>query len=426
MKDARPHAPEVLTATGLPDSHWQSVENRAVQPCSDVSFGASNRNGMAGAAHFLGMISRASCGVSAADPLIAFQRILVMTSHRRMLATTFLCLWALSWLPTATAQEVAPDQIRGNLFSACLVTDDVGWMVGELGHILRTENGGRTWMRQQAGIKKPLLAISCLDDETAWIGGKSGILYRTTDGGGTWEALASGTTKHIFDLDFCNAQHGVAVGDWGLLMYTEDGGNRWSDIGMPADLTLSPMAEDIGLEPDDIILYAVTMPDDTHGWTVGEFGTIMATNDGGRTWRQQRSPVDTTLFGVHFDNRHEGWAVGTDAEILHTQDGGVTWRRIDAPHKQRSYYDVALRGRQGWIAGDAGTLLRSRDHGRTWIVEPLPIELAASWFRALALRPDGRGLAAGAHGLLYRIDNGTARDLRLDAAPVLNDRQDPS
>jgi photosystem II stability/assembly factor-like uncharacterized protein len=357
-----------------------------------------------------------------------------MISHRKTFARALVGLWALSWLPTAEAQEVAPAQIRGNLFSACLVTDDVGWIVGELGNILRTDDGGGTWTRQHAGIKKPLLAISCVDEQTAWIGGKSGMLYRTIDGGATWEALTSGTTKHIFDLEFRDARHGVAVGDWGLLMYTEDGGNRWTNIGMPDDLTLSPMAEDIGLEPDDIILYALAMPDDTHGWTVGEFGTIMATNDGGRTWHQQRSPVDTTLFGVHFDNRHEGWAVGTDAEILHTQDGGGTWRRIDAPHKQRSYYDIALSGRHGWIAGDAGTLLRSRDHGRTWIAEPLPIELAASWFRALALRPDGEGLAAGAHGLLYLIDNATARDLRRDAArdlhndaaPIPNDRQDPS
>jgi hypothetical protein len=48
MKSARPHAPEVLTATGLPDSHWQSTVNHAVQSYSDVSFSASNRNGMAG------------------------------------------------------------------------------------------------------------------------------------------------------------------------------------------------------------------------------------------------------------------------------------------------------------------------------------------------------------------------------------------
>jgi photosystem II stability/assembly factor-like uncharacterized protein len=330
----------------------------------------------------------------------------------KTLAAALLCFCALHLAPPAGAQQVLPDHIRGNLFAGCLVTDDVGWVVGELGSVLRTEDGGTTWARQNAGIKKPFLAISCVDGDTAWIGGKSGMLYHTTDGGAAWRPLASGTKKHIFDLEFRDRRRGLAVGDWGLLMHTEDGGQHWTRVGMPEGFRLSPMAEDIGLEPDDIILYALSLPDDTHGWTVGEFGTIMATEDGGRTWRQQPCPVETTLFGVHFASDREGWAVGVDAEILHTTDGGSTWRQMEAPHKERAYYDVTVSGSRGWIAGDAGTLLTSHDQGLTWAVEPLPIELAASWFRALALRASGRGIAAGAHGLLYRLDGDAARDLR--------------
>jgi photosystem II stability/assembly factor-like uncharacterized protein len=355
------------------------------------------------------MIVRA-CSPTATDALPP--RLVVMASHRRILAAALFCLCALGLVPAASAQQVLPDHIRGSLFAACLISDDAGWVVGELGSVLRTDDGGATWTRQSTGIKKPFLAISCVDRETAWIGGKSGVLYHTTDGGAAWRPLASGTKKHIFDLEFRDRSRGLAVGDWGLLMYTEDGGQHWTRVGMPEHFELSPMAEDIGLEPADIILYAVSLADDTHGWTVGEFGTIMATEDGGRTWRQQTSPVETTLFGVHFANGREGWAVGIDAEILHTTDGGRTWREIEAPHQQRAYYDVIVSGSRGWIAGDAGTLLTSHDHGLTWAVEPLPIELAASWFRAVALRPSGRGIAAGAHGLLYRLDGDAARDLR--------------
>lgn len=391
--------PDLLTPTTLPGSHRNSFVNREVQSHSDATF---QRLRAVATSH----------------------RRVGMTSHVRTIAAALLCI--LGAPLSVRAEEIAPAQIRGNLFSTCLATDEVGWVVGELGRILRTEDGGKTWTRQHAGVKKPFLTISCIDERRAWVGGKSGFLYRTTDGGATWEALSSGTKKHIFDLQFRDARHGVAVGDWGLLMYTEDGGDTWTRVGIPDGFVLSPMAEDIGLEPDDTILYALTMPDDSHGWTVGEFGTIMATEDGGRTWRQQRSPIDTTLFGVYFDNRREGWAVGTDSEILHTADGGRTWQRIEAPHHQRSYYDVRLSGPEGWIVGDAGTLLRSSDNGRTWTIEPLPIELAASWFRALALRPGGRGIAAGAHGLLYRISNDGARDLRANGSPTSGDQQDPS
>jgi len=305
-----------------------------------------------------------------------------------------------------------PNQIRQNLFAACLPTDHVGWVVGELGRILRTEDDGRTWTRQDAGVKKPLLAISCLDAENAWVGGKSGILLRTNDAGATWQRLAPDTSKHVFDISFVSRTHGVAVGDWGLIMYSEDGGLSWTHVGIPADLVMSPLAEDIGLEADDVILYALAFPDSTHGWTVGEFGTIMATADGGRTWHQQSSPVDTTLFGTHFEDSKRGWAVGFDAVILHTTDGGVTWRRITAPLGERSFYDIALSGRYGWIAGDAGTLLKTLDSGETWRLEPLPIELAVNWFRTVKLLPSGHGLAAGGDGLLFHIENEKVRDLR--------------
>jgi photosystem II stability/assembly factor-like uncharacterized protein len=322
------------------------------------------------------------------------------------------CALAVSATDATGVEPLRPDQIRQNLFAACLPSDRVGWVVGELGRILRTNDGGRTWMRQDAGVKKPLLAISCVDTKTAWIGGKSGILYRTSNGGRSWEPLDTKTSKHIFDIDFRDPSHGVAVGDWGLLMYTDDGGLGWTRVRLPKDFVLSPLAEDIGLEPDDIILYALARPDDRHGWTVGEFGTIMVTDDGGRTWQQQRSPVDTTLFGVHFEDPTRGWAVGTDAAILKTTDGGTTWRKVKSPVRQRAFYDVALNGRHGWIAGDAGTLLKTPDRGRTWLVEPLPIELAVNWFRTVQLLPGGRGIVAGANGLLFRIEKDAVSDLR--------------
>jgi photosystem II stability/assembly factor-like uncharacterized protein len=318
----------------------------------------------------------------------------------------------------ARGQGIAVREIRQNLFSACVTGRDVAWVVGELGRIFRTADGGATWQRQDAGSTKPFLAVTCIDSERAWIGGKGAVLMRTADAGETWELLKPNTTKHIFDLAFLDASHGVAVGDWGLLMYTEDGGTRWTILGMPEDFVLSATAEDVGLEPDDTILYGVVFADDRHGWTVGEFGTILATRDGGRTWTQQQSPVESTLFGVHFDGAERGWAVGIDSVIIATTDGGATWRQVPAPFRERSFYDVAVSGRDGWIAGDSGTLLRTSDQGMSWQVEPLPIELAANWFRTVDLRENGQGLITGAEGLLFAVDAGRVRDLRRSPAPA--------
>ena len=56
-------------------------------------------------------------------------------------------------------------------------------------------------------------------------------------------------------------------------------------------------------------------------------------------------------------------------------------------------------------------MLASTDGGASWALEPLPIQLAANWIRALALGPGGRGLAVGAEGLVLRLEGATLRRL---------------
>src|SRR5262245_59274148 len=121
----------------------------------------------------------------------------------------------------ATAGPGTPidlSEVRQNLFAACFATDREGWMVGELGRIIKTNDGGRTWIRQDAGTKRPFLAMTCLDAKTAWIAGKEGIVYGTKDGGDSWTELKTGSNRHIFGIEFPNAERGHAVGDFGTMV----------------------------------------------------------------------------------------------------------------------------------------------------------------------------------------------------------------
>jgi hypothetical protein len=53
---------------------------------------------------------------------------------------------------------------------------------------------------------------------------------------------------------------------------------------------------------------------DAHtGWAVGDFGTILATRDGGNSWEPQKSGTDKNLGSVHFADARTGcWARGGD------------------------------------------------------------------------------------------------------------------
>jgi photosystem II stability/assembly factor-like uncharacterized protein len=302
-------------------------------------------------------------------------------------------------------------EVRQGLFATCVVGERDAWMVGELGRIFHTADGGETWERQDAGTKRPFLAISCIDARTAWIAGKEGIVYGTTDGGATWTLARTGSTRHVFSLAFASRERGHGVGDFGTMIHTEDAGRTWTVMPVPPEVQLPESAYDTGVDPGDINLYAMSYADPDHLWVVGEFGTIMASTDGGRTFQQQHAPIESTLSGVHFVDLQHGWAVGIDATILRTQDGGATWSAETPPIMQRSFYDVVVSGQQGWIVGSSGTILRSTDGGGSWMVVPVPIQLAANWLRSVALTSGGRGLAVGADGLVFRLEGGALRRL---------------
>jgi photosystem II stability/assembly factor-like uncharacterized protein len=323
-------------------------------------------------------------------------------------------LGALLLLSTARGAAAAPislREVRQGLFGTCFATDRDGWMVGELGRIFHTTDGGETWERQDAGTKRPFLAIACLDARTVWIAGKEGIVYGTTDAGATWTPAKTGSSRHLFSLQFPTRERGHGAGDFGTMIHTEDAGRTWTVQQVPPEVQLPESALDTGVDPGDVNLYGISYGDPDHVWVVGEFGTIMASEDGGRTFHQQHGPIETTLFGVDFTDAQHGWAVGIDAVIIRTEDGGRTWMAQTSPITQRSFYDVLVRGRNGWIAGSSGTMLKSQDAGASWAVEPLPIQLAANWIRSVALTPSGRGLAVGAEGLVFRLEGSTLRRL---------------
>src|SRR5881397_2219493 len=225
---------------------------------------------------------------------------------RGLVVSPLLGALALAAIVSAASAPVSLREVRQSLFGACFPTERDGWMVGELGRIFHTSDGGTTWERQYAGTKRPFLAIACLDARTAWIAGKEGIVYGTTDGGATWREAKTGSSRHLFSLQFITPARGHGAGDFGTMIHTEDGGRTWTVARVGPEVELPASALDTGVDPGDVNLYAISYADPDHIWVVGEFGTIIASDDGGRTFHQQHGPVETTLFGVGFADAHRG------------------------------------------------------------------------------------------------------------------------
>lgn len=143
---------------------------------------------------------------------------------------------------------------------------------------------------------------------------------------------------------------------------------------------------DVVLEPDfPEILLDMHFLNATHGWLVGEEGTIIATTDGAETFTFQNSGTDKDITKVFFIDEQHGWAgtgnnnlSGDGGSILRTTDGGSTWTEIDISYINQSfgwtYCDVIhfLDQNTGFvIAGKSKSsyLLKTIDGGLTWSVK---------------------------------------------------------
>ncbi len=147
-------------------------------------------------------------------------------------------------------------------------------------------------------------------------------------------------------------------------------------------------------------LYSVCFIDSMHGWTVGEKGVMLTTEDGGNTWidltrefREQiqsflPAPLTVNFFSVMFVDTLTGWCAGEAVlptmdpigrryrVIFHTEDGGKQWTCQYPLFLENSFSETAATGRindiyfmdrqNGWATGTGYSYLVTHDSGITW------------------------------------------------------------
>lgn len=238
-----------------------------------------------------------------------------------------------------------------------------GWAVGRFGVILHSDNGGKSWKRQDSGTRRALAAVSASDREHALVVGNGGIVLATGDGGRIWRKQQSGTGNHLLDVQALSPADACAVGAFGTLLSTVDGGVNWTRHSLEWKALIPGVIKDTGpVQPN---LNAVFFASKTQGWIVGEFGLILHTGDGGASWSAQRAGSDLPqLAAVRFRDPLDGLAVGEEGIVLRTSDGGKHWTSVDSGTR-RGLYGISLEGRRAMVVGD-GVVLVSRDGGVSW------------------------------------------------------------
>lgn len=252
--------------------------------------------------------------------------------------------------------------------SVHFVNSERGWVAGDRGAILRTDDGGRTWTSQNSTVNQNINDIYFRNGTDGFFLAGS-RLFSTTTGGTVWSearrfspADFDSATPELYSIVFANNRKGWIVGSVSrrdtvvdsLVLHTEDGGATW--------IQQRPPVRDELIDLDFV--------SDERGFVVGARGTILHTRDGGRTWMVQLSGTTATLYGVDFRGGRSGWAVGERATVLRTIDGGEHWSAINAMPQSRGVTLLSVKftnNNDGFIVGRGGLVLRSGDGGRTWV-----------------------------------------------------------
>jgi photosystem II stability/assembly factor-like uncharacterized protein len=152
---------------------------------------------------------------------------------------------------------------------------------------------------------------------------------------------------------------------------------------------------------------------------------IYRTTDSGRTWDSLRTeieledgPVDLkgegvkqyAVRGLHFTDKDNGFAGAYSTEevaegrMLATSNGGATWRRVWI-FKGGGVRDVFfLNQNEGWgLTDDTQYVFHTVDGGRTWLSEPKVFEQNVQLSRLSAADP-AHAWAVGGGAIFYRVN----------------------
>ncbi|MEI6089290.1 MAG: YCF48-related protein [bacterium] len=165
--------------------------------------------------------------------------------------------------------------------------------------------------------------------------------------------------------------------------------------------------------------------DANFGWACGYAGRIVATTDGGKTWKGSRiitsDPLNSQFESIQFVNKSVGFCVdATESAIYKTTDGGANWKNISPkpnPGLRSAYwgtyfYDANL----GVIMGggtcnngptfhDYCRFYRTTDGGKTWDQSTAdPVGRPTKPCDAVIMDAKGSGYAISS-GLLWETDD---------------------
>ena len=166
------------------------------------------------------------------------------------------------------------------------------------------------------GMTTPLLRVWFANDSDGFALGAYGVLLRTRDGGKSWvvdgNRLDNPENYHLYDIARSNAGTLLIVGEAGTLLRSSDNGEMWQRIVTPYEGSY----------------FGAVAASDGSLLIFGLRGNIFRSTDEGETWAAVDTGDNRTLMGGTGGTDGSVVIVGAAGAVLQSNDAGATFRAI--------------------------------------------------------------------------------------------------
>lgn len=324
--------------------------------------------------------------------------------------TIFIFLTLLFLIVTQELAAQTWSQQTSNYDSALLnvhfVNQNIGYVCGSNGTILKTVNGGTNWVAQNSVVTDGLAVIQFIDENIGYasggfIGGAkmNCTLIKSINGGDTWSNVNVSASKCGGGIWFVSADTGFyAYADTlygnSVIAKTTNGGASWN------------------------VVYSGTgwisyfyFTDSKNGFATVNNGSVLKTTDGGQNWTSLSLGASLWGSGIYFFNKDTGLVGGqpydpSTASIYKTVNGGTSWQPISAANMIFKIFFAD--SNNGYALSvdvtGAGQMIKSTDGGAHWLDETTP----RSNLRGIYFLNTNLGYAVGDNGVILKYSFATS------------------
>ncbi|QDU54148.1 YCF48-related protein [Aeoliella mucimassa] len=183
-----------------------------------------------------------------------------------------------------------------------------------------TRDGGKSWQALASRSQSTWLAADFVDADTGYLAGAHGARGVVFDREIHAPPLGSTDLREPRALCAVSTTEAWLVGSDGQVLHSTDSGTTWQPPTSPP-LSLS-VAMERGWQWNAVAAVG------SHVWIAGMPGSVIAYSaDAGASWTPQATGLSLPIEQLAFVDTQRGWAVGAAGTIVATDDGGRTWRR---------------------------------------------------------------------------------------------------